>query len=84
MGHVELPGACVGDNVLQEKVTVLTTISPSKDLLSDLIGHQRLPEDQLKKVNQLKDLLEKLLVSDTRKRPSINESLTHPFIQDKQ
>ena len=69
--------------MFQEKVTVMTTISPSKDLLADLIGHQRLPEDQLKKVTQLKDLLEKLLVSDTKKRPSINQALMHPFIQDK-
>uniref|UniRef100_F6PS09 Serine/threonine-protein kinase PRP4 homolog n=1 Tax=Ornithorhynchus anatinus TaxID=9258 RepID=F6PS09_ORNAN len=30
----------------REKVTVMSTINPTKDLLADLIGCQRLPEDQ--------------------------------------
>ncbi|XP_062986386.1 serine/threonine-protein kinase PRP4 homolog isoform X2 [Elgaria multicarinata webbii] len=34
----------------REKVTVMSTINPTKDLLADLIGCQRLPEDQRKKV----------------------------------
>jgi serine/threonine-protein kinase PRP4 len=68
---------------VQEKVTVLGTISPSKDLLADLIGYQRLPEDQLKKVTQLKDLLEKILLLDPSKRITLNQALMHPFIQEK-
>ena len=68
---------------LQEKVTVLSSISPSKDLLQELVGYQRLPEDQLRKVTQLKDLLEKILMLDPSKRISINQALTHPFIQEK-
>lgn len=32
----------------REKVTVMSTINPTKDLLADLIGCQRLPEDQRK------------------------------------
>nr|KAG5707946.1 hypothetical protein BaRGS_031677 [Batillaria attramentaria] len=38
------------DKVTQrEKVTVLSSLHPTKDLLADLIGYQRLPEDQLRK-----------------------------------
>lgn len=48
-----------------------------------MIGFQRLPEDQMKKVMQLKDLLDKVLMLDASKRISINQALTHPFIQEK-
>jgi len=64
-------------------VTVLSTINPSKDLLAELVGYQRLQEDQLRKVTQLKDLLEKVLMLDPSKRITINQALTHPFIQEK-
>lgn len=67
----------------REKVTVLSMINPSKDLLAELIGYQRLPDDQLRKVTQLKDLLEKVLMMDPSKRITINQALTHPFIQEK-
>ena len=68
---------------MQEKVTTMSTISPSKDLLADLVGGQRMPEGQLRKVTQLKDFLEKLLVLDATKRLSINHALAHPFIQER-
>ncbi|KAL5021178.1 hypothetical protein ScPMuIL_000333 [Solemya velum] len=67
----------------REKVTVHSTISASRDLQSELIGYQRLPEDQYRKVTQLKDLLEKVLMLDPSKRISINQALAHPFIQEK-
>ncbi|MEQ2167731.1 Serine/threonine-protein kinase PRP4, partial [Goodea atripinnis] len=67
----------------KEKVTVMSTINPTKDLLAELIGGQRLPEDQRKKVMQLKDLLESTLMLDPAKRISINQALQHPFIQEK-
>lgn len=67
----------------QEKVTVMSTINPTKDLLADMIGGQRLPEDQRKKVMQLKDLLDGTLMLDPAKRISINQALQHPFIQEK-
>ncbi|XP_017262295.1 pre-mRNA processing factor 4Bb isoform X2 [Kryptolebias marmoratus] len=67
----------------REKVTVMSTINPTKDLLAELIGGQRLPEDQRKKVMQLKDLLEGTLMLDPAKRISINQALQHPFIQEK-
>ena len=64
-------------------MTVLTSINPTKDLLADLVGYQRLPEDQMRKVRQLKDLLENMLMLDPGKRISINAALAHPFIQEK-
>uniref|UniRef100_A0A4W3ISN5 Serine/threonine-protein kinase PRP4 homolog n=1 Tax=Callorhinchus milii TaxID=7868 RepID=A0A4W3ISN5_CALMI len=67
----------------REKVTVMSTINSTKDLLADMIGCQRLPEDQRKKVHQLKDLLEQILMLDPAKRVSINQALQHPFIQEK-
>ncbi|XP_071176659.1 serine/threonine-protein kinase PRP4 homolog [Mytilus edulis] len=72
------------DKITQrEKVTGMTQINISKPLLSEMVGFQRLPEDQLKKVMQLKDLLDKVLMLDPSKRISINQALTHPFIQEK-
>ncbi|KAB5533086.1 hypothetical protein PHYPO_G00127690 [Pangasianodon hypophthalmus] len=67
----------------REKVTMMSTINPTKDLLADLVGGQRLPEEQRKKVMQLKDLLDGILMLDPAKRISINQALQHSFIQDK-
>ncbi|XP_069469599.1 serine/threonine-protein kinase PRP4 homolog isoform X2 [Ambystoma mexicanum] len=67
----------------REKVTVMSTINPTKDMLADLIGCQRLPEEQRKKVHQLKDLLDQILMLDPAKRISINQALQHAFIQEK-
>ncbi|XP_051538262.1 serine/threonine-protein kinase PRP4 homolog [Myxocyprinus asiaticus] len=67
----------------REKVTVMSTINPTKDLLADMVGGQRLPEEQRKKVMQLKDLLDGTLMLDPAKRISINQALQHPFIQEK-
>ena len=61
----------------------MSTISPNKDLLAEMVGFHRLPEDQHRKVTQLRDLLEKMLVTDASKRISINQALSHPFIQEK-
>lgn len=61
----------------------MSTINSTKDLLTDMIGYQRLPEDQRKKVMQLKDLLDSTLMLDPAKRISINQALQHPFIQEK-
>ncbi|MCJ8731821.1 hypothetical protein PDJAM_G00204000 [Pangasius djambal] len=67
----------------REKVTVMSSINPTKDLLNDMVGRQRLPEDQRKKVVQLKDLLDQILVLDPAKRISINQALQHPYIQER-
>eukprot|EP00057_Strongylocentrotus_purpuratus_P006106 XP_011660580.1 PREDICTED: serine/threonine-protein kinase PRP4 homolog [Strongylocentrotus purpuratus] len=67
----------------REKVTVMTVINPTKDLTTELLGYQRLPEDQQRKVLQLKDVLDRCLMLDPSKRISINEVLRHSFIQEK-
>ncbi|KAK9880708.1 hypothetical protein WA026_013034 [Henosepilachna vigintioctopunctata] len=67
----------------REKVVVLSVVKTTRDLQSELVGSQALPADQLRKVTQLKDLLEKALAIDPAKRISLNNALTHPFIQDK-
>ncbi|KAM9500967.1 serine/threonine-protein kinase PRP4 homolog isoform 1-T1 [Clarias gariepinus] len=67
----------------REKVTVMSSINATKDLLNDMIGRQRLPEDQRKKVVQLKDLMDQILVLDPAKRISINQALQHPYIQER-
>uniref|UniRef100_A0A8C7JHC5 Serine/threonine-protein kinase PRP4 homolog n=1 Tax=Oncorhynchus kisutch TaxID=8019 RepID=A0A8C7JHC5_ONCKI len=67
----------------KEKVTVMSTINPTKDLLCDMVGGQRLPEEQRKKVLILKDLIDGTLMLDPAKRISINQALQHPFIQEK-
>ncbi|KAL1006932.1 hypothetical protein UPYG_G00079020 [Umbra pygmaea] len=67
----------------REKVTVMSTINPTKDLLADMVGGQRLPEEQRKKVLVLKDLIDSTLMLDPAKRISINQALQHPFIQEK-
>lgn len=61
----------------------MSVVKVSRDLQSELVAGQALPSDQLKKVTQLKDLLEKALAIDPAKRISLNNALTHPFIQDK-
>uniref|UniRef100_A0A672PA28 Serine/threonine-protein kinase PRP4 homolog n=1 Tax=Sinocyclocheilus grahami TaxID=75366 RepID=A0A672PA28_SINGR len=67
----------------REKVTVMSTINPTKDLSMDMVGRQALPEDQRKKVVQLKDLLDQILILDPAKRITINQALQHPFIQER-
>lgn len=58
-------------------------IKPTRDLQQELIAGQNLPDDQIRKVSQLKDLLDKVFALDPAKRISLNHALAHPFIQDK-
>lgn len=67
----------------REKIVVMSMVKASRDLQSELVAGQALPPDQLRKVTQLKDFLEKALSIDPAKRISLNNSLTHPFIQDR-
>uniref|UniRef100_A0A182PTG5 Serine/threonine-protein kinase PRP4 homolog n=1 Tax=Anopheles epiroticus TaxID=199890 RepID=A0A182PTG5_9DIPT len=67
----------------REKVVVVSMIKPTRDLQQELIAGQNLPEDQIRKVSQLKDLLDKVFALDPAKRISLNHALAHPFIQDK-
>lgn len=68
---------------MQEKIVVQSVVKATRDLQQELIADQNLPEDQQKKVIQLKDLLEKVFALDPAKRISLNQALAHPFIQDK-
>lgn len=61
----------------------MNMVRATRDLQSELVAGQALPQDQLRKVTQLKDLLDKALAMDPGKRISLNNALTHPFIQDK-
>lgn len=67
----------------REKVVVMSMVRASRDLQTELVAGQSLPPDQLRKVTQLKDLLDKALSMDPVKRIGLNNALTHPFIQDK-
>lgn len=67
----------------REKVTTMTVINSTKDLTTELMGYQRLPDDQQRKVHQLRDVLDRCLMLDPSKRMSINEVLRHSFIQEK-
>jgi serine/threonine-protein kinase PRP4 len=66
----------------KEKVVVIPVIKPTRDLQQELVTHN-LPEEQVRKVSQLKDLLDKIFSIDPSKRISLNHALGHPFIQDK-
>ncbi|UJR27090.1 hypothetical protein I4U23_008391 [Adineta vaga] len=68
----------------RDKISTITNINPCRDLLPLLIGNQRLPEDQMKKVLQLRDFLDKILIFDPQKRLNIKQSFEQPFIQERQ
>lgn len=61
---------------------MVSVIKPIRDLQQELVS-QNLPEEQVRKVSQLKDLLDKIFSLDPSKRISLNHALAHPFIQDK-
>ena len=61
----------------------MSTINPSRDLQTELISGQHLPDDQYRKVVQLRDLIDKCLMLDPAKRMTINQALTHPFLTEK-
>ncbi len=61
----------------------MSTINPSRDLQTELVGGQHLPDDQYRKVGQLRDLIDKVLMVDATKRLTVNHALSHPFITDK-
>lgn len=67
----------------KEKVTVMSSVSVTFDLLAALVGEQSLDDAHMRKVHQFKDFLEKCLILDPSKRLTINQALTHPFITEK-
>ena len=66
-----------------EKVVSMPVVNKSRNLEAELIGGNKLPEDQLRKVTQFRDFLDKIHTLDPAKRISLNECPTHPFIQDR-
>lgn len=66
----------------RDKVVVVSVIKPIRDLQQELVS-KNLPEEQFRKMSQLKDLLDKIFSLDPSKRISLNHALAHPFIQDK-
>merc|ERR1712079_912013 len=72
------------DKVTQrEKIVSMATVNKTRNLDTELTGGSKLPEDQLRKVGQFRDFLDKVHVLDPAKRISLNECLLHPFIQDR-
>eukprot|EP00088_Acartia_fossae_P066551 TRINITY_DN8259_c0_g1_i3.p1 TRINITY_DN8259_c0_g1~~TRINITY_DN8259_c0_g1_i3.p1 ORF type:complete len:934 (+),score=288.34 TRINITY_DN8259_c0_g1_i3:58-2859(+) len=72
------------DKVTQrEKVVAMPSVNKTRNLEMELSGGHKMPEEQLRKISQLRDFLEKIHLLDPAKRISLNQCLTHPFIQDK-
>ncbi|XP_067648548.1 serine/threonine-protein kinase PRP4 homolog [Eurosta solidaginis] len=67
----------------REKIVVMPVVKPSRNLQQELVADQNLPDDQHRKVTQLKDLLDNIFSLDPSKRISLNQALTHSFIQEK-
>lgn len=61
----------------------MPVIKATRNLYQELIADQNLPDDQVRKVGQLRDLLDSLFALDPSKRLSLNVALAHPFIQEK-
>lgn len=59
------------------------SVMATRDLQNELVANQNLPEEQLRKVLQLKDLLDKMIALDPVKRISINQALLHPFLTER-
>ena len=68
----------------KEKTTVMTTINQSSDLMRILIGKQKnLSDEQLRKVTQFKDFLDRIMVLDPGKRMSFYDAFRTPFIMER-
>lgn len=67
----------------KDKIVVMATINPTRNLQLELLGEGNLPEDHARKVTQLKDLMERCLMLDPAKRATIDNCLMHQFIREK-
>jgi len=67
----------------REKVVVMSTVNSARDLQVELLGGQNLPEDQYRKVLQLRDMIDKALMLDSTKRLTVKDALNHPFVTEK-
>ncbi|VEL16696.1 unnamed protein product [Protopolystoma xenopodis] len=72
------------DKVTQKaKTTVIRNITGNRDLLKEMLGNEKADEIVIKKVEQFRNLLEKMIMLDPPKRISLNEALQHPFITER-
>jgi len=72
------------DKVTQrDKITILPTIKPTRNLMSELIGEQKLDRDRYKQLEQFRHFLDQMTVLDPSKRITCSDSLKHPFIAEK-
>lgn len=69
-------------NSLQEKIVVISSVVPSRDMGAELTGRGSLPPSHARKATQLKQLLERMLALDTTKRATLNQALAHPFLRE--
>jgi len=67
----------------RDKIVTMTSVTATRDLLKELVGNQELPTDQYRKVTQLRDLLDRVLMLDNTKRATTRDALSHPFINEK-
>lgn len=67
----------------REKIEEIQNITITRDLYKDLKKSCKNPTSgEEKKIMQLKDLLDKMLILDSNQRISATECLKHPFIQE--
>lgn len=67
----------------REKVEEMQNITITRDLYKDLKKSCKNPTSvEEKKITQLKDLLDKMLILDSNQRISSTDCLKHPFIQE--
>lgn len=62
---------------------MINSQGPVRDLMAMLIGKLKLTDDGKRKVGQLKDLLDRMLMLEPGKRISVMDSLQHTFITEK-
>lgn len=65
------------------KIVTMSHISIARDLNAELLAGQTPNEPMARKVSQLKDLLDKILVLDPSKRYTPSQALSHSFISEK-
>lgn len=67
----------------REKVVEVNNITITRDLQKELKKYcKNLTANEEKKLTQLKDMLDKMLILDLHQRPSGTDCLKHPFIQE--
>lgn len=61
---------------------VVHNLRATRDLRAELLSDHTLSDSERKKVLQLADLLEKMLLMDPEKRISPRDAIEHPFISE--